>query len=59
MVGRAIQEKEQHLLLNLGVVANEKAPFKSPSTTVRQFIYIYIYVYVYSVPLHKQDATQS
>ena len=39
-VSRAIQRKELHPPLHLGVVVFEKGAFGSPSTTVAQFIFI-------------------
>ena len=44
----AIQGKEQHPPLHLGVVAIEKGSFWSLSITVANFTYIYIYIYIYS-----------
>ena len=39
--GKAIKGKEQRLPLHLDVVAIEKEPFGSPSTTVTKFTYYY------------------
>ena len=39
--------KEQHPSLHVSIVAIEKGTFKSPSTTVANYIYIYIHIYTY------------
>ena len=51
----AIQEKEKHLPLYLGVVAIEKGVWRLSSTMVSQLIYIYIYIYIYISSVEKKN----